>query len=322
MTVGGLLAGVATVIAASVVLVQTGVYASFAEAFGLAPVTSITQLMPGADSMGKNNLGLNLKRPQPSTPPSDTNASTTPRNDASTSTGQPSAPQQTLPADAYSPMSVADAIAAAKAMPVEAPHPRGYDRADEFGGWADSTQLCGKGSTRDFILKRDMTDVAMDSQCRVTSGTLTDPYTGRRIDFRRDVYRKVNGKVRKVSGDSTAVQIDHVVALNDAWASGLWKDSRKGDRVRYANDPEVLLASEGGANNDKSMGVNLYGAGVPSSLKGKWAESTPSVWLPSNKSYQCAYMAKRVYIKHKYGLSMSGWEKSETVAFLEQCPAG
>ena len=95
-------------------------------------------------------------------------------------------------------------------------------------------------------------------------------YTGQTINFRKSVVK--NGKT--VSGDSTAVQIDHVVALNDAWASGLWKNSRKNDRVKYANDPDVLLASQGDANNAKSEGINLYGSGVPKKSVGRWAAST------------------------------------------------
>ena len=80
--------------------------------------------------------------------------------------------------------------------------PGGYDRETRFGGWAPSG--CGKATTRDTILARDLTGVRKDSSCRVVSGTLRDPYTGRVIGFRRGV---------KTSAD---VQIDHVVSLYDA----------------------------------------------------------------------------------------------------------
>ncbi|MEO2293070.1 HNH endonuclease, partial [Bifidobacterium longum] len=60
--------------------------------------------------------------------------------------------------------------------------PGGYDRETRFGGWAPSG--CGKATTRDTILARDLTGVRKDSSCRVVSGTLRDPYTGRGIGFR------------------------------------------------------------------------------------------------------------------------------------------
>lgn len=316
ITVAGILGGLAIVLIAIIVIIQTGVWATVAPQFGLPAITSISQILPSEDSMQKTNIGLGLKKP-------DLSKIEGQIKDGLTSSGNTGEKDSTntdmgasgLPASAASPMSVSEAITAARNLPTETPHTKGYNRAEDFGDWQNSDQLCGYGTTRDYILNRDLTDPVMDSNCKVQSGTLHDPYTGQTINFRKSVVK--NGKT--VSGDSTAVQIDHVVALNDAWASGLWKNSRKNDRVKYANDPDVLLASQGDANNAKSEGINLYGSGVPKKSVGRWAAFTPSVWLPSNSGYQCSYMAKRVYIKDKYGLSMSSWEKSETIGFLEQC---
>lgn len=209
-----------------------------------------------------------------------------------------SLPQQlsrSLPQAAYSPVPYAQALQWAKATPVAAPRPAGYDRERYFGTWQKSPRLCGTGTSRDYILKRDLASPVMDSRCRVVSGVLDDPYTGTVINFRRGV------------NTSGLVQIDHVVALQDAWASGAssWTQDR---RVSYANDPDVLLASQGEANMAKGNGVD-------------WKAAADPVWLPSYRPYRCDYMAKRVNIKHKYGLSMSKPERTQTVRLLEACPA-
>lgn len=183
---------------------------------------------------------------------------------------------------------------------VAKPRQGGYDREQQFGGWAASD--CGKASTRDMILARDMSNVVKDKACRVTSGILHDPYTGKTIQFTRG------------TKTSSLVQIDHVVALQDAWASGA-RDWSREQRVKYANDPNVLVASDGSANMAKGVGVDFNGTS-------RWITQhtgTPNVWQPDNTSYRCDYMAKRVAIKHEYKLSMSAKEKQETVTFLAQC---
>ena len=62
----------------------------------------------------------------------------------------------------------------------------------------------------------------MKDECTVQSGVLDDPYTGAEIYFDRS--------------DPAAVQIDHVVALSDAWqkgAQGLTKE-RRVELARFA----------------------------------------------------------------------------------------
>jgi hypothetical protein len=113
-----------------------------------------------------------------------------------------------------------------------------YQR-DNFGApWQDTDH--NRCDTRDDILRRDLTRVGYKprSTCVVVSGTLHVPYTGETILFRRGP---------KTSG---AVQIDHVVALGNAWRTGAssWTDAR---RLAYANDPVVLLAVDGPANEAK-----------------------------------------------------------------------
>lgn len=143
---------------------------------------------------------------------------------------------------------------------------------------------------RDDILARDLTHIQFSKQkrCQVESGNLEDPYTGKTIAFQRG------------QATSSLVQIDHVVALHDAWSSGAknWPVSK---RTRFGNDPFNLLAVEGKANQDKS-------------------DKHAGKWLPSNKAYQCGYVARQIAIKAKYGLSVTAKEKQGMLRTLHYCP--
>jgi hypothetical protein len=194
------------------------------------------------------------------------------------------------------PMSYATALRYARQESVATPHLAGYSRDSQFGDWQKSSALCGYGTSRDYVLKRDMTNVVMNRYCKVQSGDFNDPYTGESMYF--------------VKGEKTSslVQIDHIVAVQDAWASGLWRSSRAGERVAYYNDPDVLQAADQTSNEAKGAGMD-------------WDASSSPVWLPDNTAWHCDYMAKRAYIKHKYRLTMSSAEKTQTVNLLTQCAA-
>jgi hypothetical protein len=175
-------------------------------------------------------------------------------------------------------------------LPVKPPGSMaGYSR-DRFGPPWDDTD--GNGcDTRDDILRLDLRRVKFkaDSDCVISSGTLGDPYTGRRISFMRGV------------GTSSAVQIDHVVALGDAWRSGArnWTAER---RLRYANDPSVLLAVDGPENEAKG-------------------DDDASQWLPDNKRFACAYVVIQVTIKTEYELWVTQQEHDAMAATLDDCGA-
>ena len=163
-----------------------------------------------------------------------------------------------------------------------------YDR-DLFG--FRTTDDDGDGcDVRDEVLARDLDDVVHRNRysCVVQSGTLHDPYTGSDVDFVRG------------PGTSGAVQIDHVVALSDAWRSGAegWDTAT---RVRFANDPANLLAVDGSANQEKG-------------------DAAADAWLPSNKSYVCQYVARQIGVKAAYGLSVTAAERDAMLKALAECP--
>lgn len=300
------------IVLVSVILVTSGAWDKFASHIpGLNTVgTSVEGIKPHGSDYDK--IGLNLQLQKPSLPDINTGSTQQP----ATGNAAGNQPALQLPAGAASPITSQQALDIANTLTVATPHTSGFNREKQFGDWANSPDMCGTATTRDVILARDLTNVAYNSKCKVQSGDFTDPYTGTSMTFKYG------------TDTSSLIQIDHVVAVYEAYASGLW-DKDQQTRVNYYNDPEVLLASQGEANNRKSEGANLKTAGVPTkyakewknSGEQRWAASTPSIWLPSYQPYQCQYMSKRMYVKNKYALSMSPWEKTETVDFLTQCVA-
>ncbi|MGY1715062.1 HNH endonuclease family protein, partial [Geodermatophilus sp. SYSU D01106] len=196
-------------------------------------------------------------------------------------TGAAPAPVTGLPGSALETLATVD---------VRGRGPRtGYER-DEFGdGWVDADR--NGCDTRNDVLARDLTGetfVPGSRDCVVATGTLDDPYSGRTIAFRRG------------EGTSEAVQIDHVVALSDAWQKGArqWDDAR---RTQFANDPLNLLAVDGPLNMQKGDG-------------------DAATWLPPDRSYRCAYVARQVAVKATYGLWVTQAERDAMAAVLGTCP--
>lgn len=258
------------------------------EAQRRADAKSITDLLAGLtghkDTTPKTDAGTTAA------PKTDTESNAAPKTDTRAATGS----WGSDPAVWRAGLDATNTIKTAKARP------GGYDRERYFGGWASNG--CGSATTRDTILARDLKDAVKNPRCQVTSGTLSDPYTGRTIRFRRG------------RNTSSAVQIDHVVALLDAWESGA-RDWDQTKRVQYANSTDVLLASDGPANMAKGSGLDVNGT----SLYRPQDSGAPDIWMPDNKAYRCDYMAKRATIKSKWGLTMTPREKQQTVSVLSQC---
>lgn len=178
-----------------------------------------------------------------------------------------------------------EAIAALEELEVKGRAPKtGYSR-EQFGdGWA-SENGC---DTRNIILHRDLSEVEVNAECQVEKGVLNDPYTGRVIQFQRG------------GGTSADVQIDHVVALSDAWQKGAQQLSYE-RRVELANDPLELLAADGPSNQQKGA-------------------SDAATWLPAHKPFRCQYVARQIAVKKKYNLWVTQAEKEAIARVLGTCP--
>ena len=165
----------------------------------------------------------------------------------------------------------------------------GYTRAQFGQAWADVDR--NGCDTRNDMLKRDLTEIVYKAgtrNCVVASGVLVDRYSGETINF-------VRGNVT-----SMEVQIDHVVALSNAWQTGAFKLSAD-QRKALANDPMNLFAVKGRLNSQKGDG-------------------DAATWLPPLKSFRCTYIAQQIAVKAKYSLWVVAPEKAAMSAILAKCP--
>ena len=191
-----------------------------------------------------------------------------------------------VPAGEFRPVA-GSALAVLATLPVKGRAPMtGYARTADFGAaWLDVDR--NGCDTRNDILRRDLADTT-GSGCRVLTGVLDDPYTGEPIDFVRG------------AGTSTAVQIDHVVALGDAWQTGAQRLSQA-KRIDLANDPINLFAVDGPTNERKGDG-------------------DAATWLPPNKAFRCTYIAHQVGVKKAYGLWVTPAERCGDAADPRRLP--
>ena len=160
----------------------------------------------------------------------------------------------------------------------------GYTRA-QFPHWSDPDR--NGCDARNDILKRDLTDISYKAgtrDCKVIAGQLLDPFSGKVITF---------------STTKVVIDIDHVVALSNAWQTGAAYFD-KALRTQIANDPLNLLAVDSKLNRQKGDG-------------------DAATWLPPNKSFRCEYVAKQIAVKTKYKLWVTSTEKEAIIRVLSVC---
>ena len=174
---------------------------------------------------------------------------------------------------------------------------KGWDRETDFEryrfgeAWSDDVNVefghngC---NTRDDILRRDLRDlVVRPGTCYAQSGVLRDLYTGQSIAFVRG------------PDTSSAVQIDHLVSLSDAWYKGAreWDPQRRRD---FANDPANLLAVGAQVNFNKAF-------------------RDATAWLPPDAAFRCEFVARQIAVKTTYQLWVSANEKEAMADVLDDC---
>ena len=178
------------------------------------------------------------------------------------------------------------AIGVLQNIPVQNERGGGYVRA-LFEHWRD---IDGDGcDAREQVLKRDSVTLPQVDpySCKVIAGDWVSPYDGARWS------------------DPTDIDIDHVVALKEAWDSGAWAWS-SATKKAYANDTSdkrTLLAVTDNVNQRKS-------------------DKDPSNWTPPLKSYLCTYLGNWISVKARWGLSMDKSEWGRIKNLLNSSCAG
>ncbi|WP_448711316.1 cell wall-binding repeat-containing protein [Microbacterium profundi] len=163
--------------------------------------------------------------------------------------------------------------------------PIAYDR-DLFGDWADAD---GDGcNTRyEVLIDTSTTPVDVTAGCALSGGTWVSAYDGFSTTL------------------TSEIQIDHVVALAEAWRSGAWAWTDE-QRSSFANDidvPYALTTSSGAANQSK-------------------ADKDPARWLPTNDAYTCEYVTSWALVKYRWSLTIDTQELAVLQGILSgQCGA-
>jgi hypothetical protein len=237
-----------------------------------------------------NPASTTLAESSPTTQPQPTPTNSQGTSTVATASSSPATATATRPTPTPAPAK-GTALAALAKLPVKGRAPKtGYSRAAFGQAWADVDR--NGCDTRNDILRRDLDHYYLKAGthgCLVLKGTLHDPYTGKTLGFVRG------------TTTSSQVQIDHVVALSDAWQKGA-QQLGAGMREKFANDPLNLLAGYGPTNAAKGGG-------------------DAATWLPPNKSYRCAYVARQVAVKAKYNLWVTAAEQAAIARILGACPS-
>ena len=177
------------------------------------------------------------------------------------------------------PVSAATARTYLASLTVATEDRTGYDR-DLFPTWITISGTC---NTREYVIKRDGSNVVTNSACTATSGSWYSQYDG------------------VTTTDPSTFDIDHLVPLAEAWDSGAsaWTTAQ---RQAFANDvtrPQ-LIAVSASSNRSKS-------------------DQDPAEWVPTRSAYVCTYVRAWVQVKYYYDLSVDSAEKSALTSYLAGC---
>lgn len=161
-------------------------------------------------------------------------------------------------------------------------HSDGYDRT-LFIHWSDADRD-GCSTRNEVLIAESRTTARLGTGCSV-AGSWRSSYDG------------------VTTTTASKFDVDHVVALKEAWDSGAW-DWTSARRKAYANDLgdwRSLRAVSAASNRSKS-------------------DKDPAQWLPTLTSFRCTYAREWVVVKVRWSLSVDTLERTALKRILTGCP--
>ncbi len=203
---------------------------------------------------------------------------------AGLSAGTPDRTRSPAPPAATSRAGASDLIALIDQLVVAPEHRRGYSR-DLFVHWIDADHD-GCDTRREVLIAEAIVAPVVGSGCSLSGGEWVSLYDGLDVT------------------DASQLDIDHVVALAEAWDSGAygWAPQR---REAFANDlgvPWALLAVSASSNRSKG-------------------DQDPAHWLPPLASARCVYAVDWVAVKTRWQLTIDAAERQALGRLARDCEA-
>lgn len=184
------------------------------------------------------------------------------------------------PATMYN--SIDDAIKVLKVAPESR---TGYVRS-KFKHWVNSDgNTSGCDARKSAIIRDAITKPTIEKGCVLKGGKWISIYDNVQVI------------------EAGKLDVDHMVPLAEAWDSGASKWTAE-ERQKYANDlsdPRHLISVTGASNRSKS-------------------DRDPAEWMPTNKSYECTYIANWVSIKIRWSLTVDEKELNAIKIISSKCP--
>ncbi|WP_131571712.1 HNH endonuclease family protein [Streptomyces sp. KM273126] len=192
------------------------------------------------------------------------------------------------PAHAQERFSVAVTLpvaAAAHALPLAAEVRDGYQRTS-FRHWnAGKNPTDGCNTRAEVLLSEAVDPPEVLPGCKLSGGRWWSYYDSKWLT------------------SASALDVDHVVPLAEAWDSGAsqWTAKR---REAYANDldaPTSLVAVSAASNRSK-------------------ADQDPAEWLPPTTEVACRYASEWIATKLRWGLTTDTVEREALTQLADECP--